>query len=153
MPIDLQASLPAILPRAIAWANARSAGILAAGEPLSASGITIATAVGVSSPEKIRVLTVSALPLPEDPELKEVALATGLLGPGMIGMTLGYGIYVCDGHFSKRLISHECRHVHQYEVAGSIEKFLPLYLQQVALHGFHDAPFEADARAHEISSA
>lgn len=153
MTFDLQSELPSLLPRAVAWAKARSTEILATGEPLSATDITLATAVGVTRPEKIRVLSVSALPLPEDPELKEVALATGLLGPGMIGMTLGYGIYVCDGHFSKRLISHECRHVHQYEVAGSIEKFLPIYLQQSALHGYHNAPFEADARAHEISSA
>lgn len=153
MTFDLQSILPSLLPRAIDWAKVRSAEILATGEPLSATDATLAIAVGVSNPEKIRVLTVSALPLPEDPELKEVALATGLLGPGVIGMTLGYGIYVCDGFFSKRLISHECRHVHQYEVAGSIEKFLPVYLQQIALHGYHDAPFEADARAHEICNA
>lgn len=153
MTFDLQSELPSLLPRTIAWAKARSAEILATGEPLLSTDITLATAVGVSHPEKIRVLSVSALPLPEYPRLKEVALATGLLGPSVIGMTLGYGIYVCDGHVSKRLISHECRHVHQYELAGSIEKFLPLYLQQIALHGYHDAPFEADARAHEITNA
>ncbi len=152
MPIDLQSVLPALLPRAIDWAKTRSNEILRDGEPLSEVGIKLATAVGVSSPEKIRVSAVTALPLPDDPELREVALKTGLLGPEMIGLTLGYGIYVCDGHVSNRLISHECRHVYQYESAGSIEAFLPVYLEQIALYGYHDAPFEKDAREHEINA-
>jgi hypothetical protein len=39
--------------------------------------------------------------------------------------------------------------VHQYEAAGSIAAFLPLYLQQIVLYGYERAPFEVDARAHE----
>ena len=152
MPIDLLSVLPVILPRAIEWANARSSEILAGGKPLNESGLRLATAVGVSDAARIRVCTVSALPLPEDPDLRAVALETGLLGPNMIGLTLGYGIYVCNGHQDHRLISHECRHVHQYEAAGSIENFLPVYLQQIAVHGYHDAPFEVDAREHEINT-
>ncbi len=152
MPIDLLSVLPLVLPRAIEWANARSSEILAGGKPLNESGLRLATAVGVSDATRIRVSTVSALPLPEDPDLRAVALETGLLGPNMIGLTLGYGIYVCDGHQDHRLISHECRHVHQYEAAGSIENFLPVYLQQIVVHGYHDAPFEVDAREHEINT-
>lgn len=152
LPIDLQALLPELLPRAIEWANQRSAEILEHGEPLSASEMKLATAVGVTFPDKIRLSAVSALPLPDDPELRKVALDTGLLGPGMVGLTLGYGIYVCDGYLSHRLISHECRHVYQYETAGSIERFLPVYLQQIAAHGYHDAPYEIDARKHELKS-
>jgi hypothetical protein len=152
MPIDLLSVLPLVLPRAIEWANARSSEILAGGKPLNESGLRLATAVGVTDVARIRVSTVSALPLPEDPDLRAVALETGLLGPNMIGLTLGYGIYICDGHQDHRLISHECRHVQQYEAAGSIENFLPVYLQQIAVHGYHDAPFEVDAREHEINT-
>jgi len=150
MPIDLQSVLPVLLPRAIDWAEARSNEILAIGEPLNATGLKLATAVGVTDVSRIRVSTVAALPLPEDPELREVALESGLLGPGMIGLTLGYGIYVCKGYVDNRLISHECRHVYQYEKAGSIENFLPIYLQQIAEHGYRDAPFEIDAREQEL---
>ena len=152
MPIDLQAVLPVLLPRAIDWANARSNEILASGEALNETGLKLASAVGVTDASQIRLSKVSALPLPDDPELREVALATGLLGPGMIGLTLGYGIYVCNGYLDNRLISHECRHVYQYEAAGSIENFLPVYLQQIAEHGYHDAPFEIDAREHELNA-
>lgn len=152
MPIDLLSVLPLLLPRAIEWANARSSEILAAGEALNATGLKLAAAVGVSDAARIRVSAVSALPLPEDPDLRTVALETGLLGPNMIGLTLGYGIYVCEGHLDNRLISHECRHVFQYEAAGSIEEFLPVYLKQIAVYGYHNAPYEVDAREHEISA-
>lgn len=94
-----------------------------------------------------------SLPLPGDPELKQAALATGLLGPSMIGLTLGHGIYVCHGHGNIRLLSHEFRHVHQYEQAGSIAAFLPAYLQQIVDVGYDKAPFEVDARAHERQHA
>jgi hypothetical protein len=152
MNLDLASILPQLLPKAIEWAETRSGEILSTGRALSEVEISLAQAVGVTKPECIRVSFVPALPLPDDPELRDAALQTGLLGPGMVGLTLGHGIYVCDGHISNRLISHECRHVYQYETAGSIRDYLPLYLQQIVTFGYHEAPFEADARAHEIDA-
>lgn len=153
MPVDLESLLPTLLPRAIEWVKVQSSSILKSGSPLNDLGIRLAQAVGVSHPDRIRVSVVQSLPLPDDPELRYVALETGLLGPEMIGITFGYGIYVCDGQVTNRLISHECRHVHQYEEAGSIDAFLPIYLQQIATVGYHDAPFEIDARQHELDVA
>lgn len=153
MNIDLASILPRLLPDAIEWAETKSDEILSSGVPLSEPEIRLARAVGVTNPERIKVSIVPALPLPDNPELRAVALQTGLLGPGMVGLTLGHGIYVCDGHVSKRSISHECRHVHQYETAGSISNYLPKYLQQIAMFGYHDAPFEKDAREHELDNA
>ncbi len=150
---DLEAILPHLLPSAIQWAEEKSQEIMRTGAPLSELGLCLARSVGVVNPEKIRISTVSSLPLPDDPELRTVALSAGLLGPGMVGLTLGYGIYICDGHFSNRLISHECRHVYQYETAGSIQDFLPLYLQQIAEFGYERAPYEVDARSHEVDVA
>ncbi|MEL7538666.1 MAG: hypothetical protein AAFZ58_14950 [Pseudomonadota bacterium] len=152
MSLDLAAVLPALLPKAIAWAEHRSAEILKNGVELSARESTLAVAVGVKAPERIRIQSVAAIPVPEDAELASVARASGLLGAGTIGLTLGYGIYVCDGHRSTRLISHECRHVYQYEMAGSIGDFLPVYLQQIVDFGYVDAPYEIDARQHEITA-
>ena len=153
MPTDLEAILPTLLPRAIDWVEAQSASILKAGAPLTETETRLARAVGVRQPENIRVSVVDSLPLPDDPELRAVAVETGLLGPGMIGVTFGYGIYVCEGHVDNRLISHECRHVFQYEEAGSIAVFLQIYLQQIVTFGYHDAPFEIDARQNEIETA
>jgi hypothetical protein len=40
--------------------------------------------------------------------------------------------------------------VHQVEAAGSLEGFLVAYLKQIAAVGYDDAPYEVDARAHEL---
>jgi hypothetical protein len=146
---DSAIPLERILPKAIAWAQAREAEILASGAPLSDSGRMLAHLSGVNRPERIRVTEVASIPLPDDPELQQATLAAGLLGPNTIGLTLGYGIYVREGQTTNRLISHECRHVYQYEEAGSIAAFLPQYLEQILTVGYEAAPFEVDARAHE----
>jgi hypothetical protein len=98
------------------------------------------------------VSVVRELPLPTDLELRQAALAAGLLGPGVVGLTLGHAIYICSGHKSARLLSHECRHVHQYERAGSIAAYLPVYLRQIITVGYRNAPFEIDARDHELDA-
>ena len=150
MNFDLRSALPFLLPKAIAWAEGRAAEIASLGSPLDAAGISIAQQVGVARPQLIRTLMVAQLPMPSDPQLEQAATATGLLGPSMIGLTLGHGIYICHGHSSIRLLSHECRHVHQYEQLGSIAAYLPVYLQQIVEFGYRDSPFEIDARDHEI---
>ncbi len=68
----------------------------------------------------------------------------------MIGLTLGYAIFVRVGHVDTRLISHECRPVYQHESHGGIAAFLPVYLAQVVSAGYDSAPFEIDGRNHEI---
>jgi hypothetical protein len=109
--------------------------------------------VGVLHPELIRVKLVDRLPLPEEPMLRQAAIETGLLGPNMVGLTLGYSIFLVHGHDNVRLISHECRHVYQYETLGAIDRFMPVYLQQIVDYGYQSAPLEVDARAHEIQIA
>jgi hypothetical protein len=141
--------LARILPKAIAWAEARSSEILACGVPLSDFNSMRAHLAGVSRPERIRMLEVASIPLPDDPELQAATLAAGLLGPNTVGLTLGYGIYIREGHSNNRLVSHECRHVYQYEEAGSIAAFLAAYLQQILSVGYAAAPLEVDARAYE----
>jgi len=149
MTYDLRSALPLLIPKAIAWAETQSSSIREIGQPLNNSLISVARSVGVMCPELIRVAEVPHLPLPEDPALQQAALATGLLGPYMIGMTFGYGIYICHGQATVRLLSHEFRHTYQYEQAGSIAAFLPAYLEQIVTVGYPNAPFEVDARAHE----
>jgi len=141
--------LPVLLPRILAWANAQEAEILRRGDPLNAAGLTLASRVGVVQPERIRVLMVPAVPAPDDRELRQIAIEQNLIGPNTAGLTLGYGIFIAEGQLTPRLLGHECRHVYQYEVAGSIEAFLPQYLQQVAEFTYDRAPYEVDARAWE----
>lgn len=147
---NLAVLLPQVVPAAINWAEEQERQALLTGAKLTPQGIADARAVGVLAPERIRVVIAPTLPLPEDPWLRNVALSASLLGPGFTGLTLGYAIFIVQGHLVRRLLTHECRHVHQYEVAGSITAFLPAYLQQIATVGYNAAPFEVDAREHEI---
>lgn len=144
--IDLMPILPRLLPKAVDWAERQQAVILSTGIPLTQEQAEIASAVGVDQPEKIRIKVVEKLPLPEDPELAEVARQTGLLGPNITGLTLFYGIFICrrdDGN--RNLIAHECRHVYQYEQYRSMSEFLQEYLRQIITVGYLKAPLEQDA--------
>ncbi len=151
--MDLQAALPLLLPKAIAWAEDQAARVGSLGRALTRRELELAREVAVTQPERVRVALVDALPMPEDPALRAAALETGLLGPGMVGLTLGHSVFICMGHETVRTLSHEFRHVYQYEQAGSIRDFLPGYLQQIVQFGYADAPLERDACAHERTDA
>lgn len=152
MPFDLGSELPHLLAPAVAWAQAQSELAQQTGSPLDAPGLALASRVGVRHSERIRTLLVDALPLPEEPKLLQAALAAGLLGPANVAMTLGYSIFIVRGSNTAQLLSHECRHVAQFEGYGSIASYLPIYLQQLVVFGYFNAPLERDARAYEIES-
>lgn len=152
MNFDLSSALPELTPNAIAWAEAQSGNATKIGRALTEPFLGIARRVGVAFPERIRLLEVPRLPLPHDPLLRRATLATGMLGPRAAGLTLGYAVLLRSGFgHDLRLLSHEFRHVYQYEQAGSIAAFLSAYLQQIVAVGYDNAPLEADARAHELS--
>lgn len=111
----------------------------------------IASQVAVANPARIHILEVDIFPKPENPKLKELAAHLGLLTEHTAGLTLGHAILIKRGLFSNRLLSHECRHVYQYEQAGSINHFLTSYLTSLLKHGYVDCPYEQDARQHEIT--
>lgn len=147
--MDLEAALPLLLPKAIAWAEDQAARVASSGRTLTERELELSRGVGVARPERIRVAIVDALPMPEDPTLRAAALQTRLLGPEMVGLTLGYSVFIRRGYETVRVLSHEFRHVHQYERAGSIAAFLPGYLQQIVQFGYENAPLEHDACSHE----
>lgn len=147
--LDLASVLARLLPRAVEWAESQSASIQETGIALDAPRTQLARYVGVQHPERIRLKYVGAIPLPDDDELRQAAVQAGLLGTGTIGLALGYGIYLVEGRVSEPLIRHECRHVHQYEEAGSLQVFLARYIPEVLKFGYFDAPLEKDAREYE----
>ena len=147
--INLAAALPRLLPLAIPWVQSQEANALATGRPLTVTELALANAVGVRNASRVRIKLVNQLPKPTHPELRVAAEQTGLLGPNTAGVTFGYAVFIRHGFDTNRLVSHELRHVHQYEAAGSIAAFLPVYLAQIVSVGYEQAPFELDARRHE----
>jgi len=149
---DLLNRLAELLPSAIAWAQREAASGANVGRPLTQPEVGLARRVGVAHPERVHVAIVSALPMPDTPALREAAAQVGMFGPMMAGLTLGHTVFIRRGDESVRLLSHELRHVHQYEQGGSIADFLPVYLAQVVQQGYENAPFELDAAAHETNA-
>ena len=148
----LRELLPQLVPLAVEWAEEVSRRAAADGAPLDEEGARIARQVGVISPERVRIACPGSMPFPEHPMLRAAAIQTGMLGPAMAGLTLGHTIILRPGSRAVRLLSHELRHVAQYEAAGSIAAFLPAYLAQIVHFGYDDAPYEVDARSHEIGT-
>ena len=151
--IDLKSRLPVLLPRAIDWAEAEATRVLATGAPLTETEQAIARALGVAYPGQVRIELVDAMPTPADPMLQAAIRQTAMLGPETRGLTLGHAIFMRRDAQSVRLLSHELRHVYQYEQAGSIGAFLAVYLTELLEFGYRDAPLEVDARAHELTDA
>lgn len=150
--LNLAAELPRLLPAVVAWAKAQEAEILATGRSLTALEVPLAAIVGVRDVDKVRIKFVHQLPKPQRQDLRAAADQTGLFGPNMVGMTFGHGIYIRQGSLSNRLVSHELRHVYQYEAAGSVAAFLATYLQQIVTVGYANSPLEQDAKAHECDA-
>jgi hypothetical protein len=150
--MDLLYQLQILLPLAIKWAEDHSEKIQSEGIPLTQQQIEIAKKVGVSNPEKVKILEVDKIPLPENEQLNEAATQIGFLSEAMKGLTLGHSIYICNSYKTAQLLSHELRHVYQYEAFGSIPEFLVEYLKQIVLVGYENSLLEQDAKKHEISS-
>jgi hypothetical protein len=142
---------PLLILQATRWAQAQQEIILQQGQPLNEFGVGLASKVGVAHPERIRILYVEELPAPVEEPIRSFAINGGLIGPNMIGMALGYGVFAVQSKADTRLFSHEFRHVAQYEKLGGIDEFIPTYMDQIFTYGYARAPLEEDARKHEVS--
>jgi hypothetical protein len=146
------ALLVKLLPRVIAWAEVQERQILERGVELSAREIQVARAAGVRQPERVRLLRVADIPLPEEKDLQQVARGFGFISQLTDGLTLGYGVFVRQIRSKDpTLVAHELMHVAQYEHHGSIAAFLLQYLSDLNKYGYDAAPLEREAVAFEKS--
>lgn len=135
-----------LLPLAATWAEQQETHILEIGLPLSAAELSDAQEVGVAHPERVRLLSVPAIPIPQHSVLRAVAEVTQLIGPFTAGLTLRYGIYVrSDFAGNRHLVAHELVHTAQYERLGGFLPFLRQYLHECLTIGYPDAPMEQEA--------
>ncbi len=135
-----------LLPLAVAWAKQQESYILQNGILLTPSQLSDARLVSVINPEKVRLLNINQIPLPDEPSLRTVAQVTGLITEDTIGLTLRYGVFIRKDFWNNRkIVVHELVHVAQYERLGSIDKFLQKYLQECISVGYPQAPMEQEA--------
>lgn len=137
---------------AVHWVEQQQQIICKQGRLLTAYEQQLAALVGVANPAFVYLYEVPSILRPEEPELAALCEQFGFLTKDTIGLTLGYGIYIKQGYRSSRLLSHELRHVYQYEQAGSAEAFLSRYIAEIMQFGYVNAPYEIDARSHELDT-
>ena len=135
-----------LLPLACAWAVEQESVILRDGVPLSPAQIADAESIGVEHPEKVRLLKVARIPIPENPALRDAANAIHLISPRTGGLALRYGIFIrADCWDDRRLVFHELVHTLQYEKLGGFQEFLRQYLYECITIGYPAAPMEQEA--------
>lgn len=138
--------LKVLLPLACAWAEEQERIILRDGVPLSAAQTADARLIGVACPEKVRLLKVTRISLPENPALRDAAHDLHLISHQTAGLCLRYGIFVwADCWDDRRLVFHELVHSMQYERLGGIQAFLQHYLYECITIGYPAAPMEQEA--------
>jgi Domain of unknown function (DUF4157) len=132
------------------WVRRREAEILRGGDPLDTMQLSLARAVGVAAPERVRVIAAAFVPMPLPSSARRLAERLGWLSPHLAGMTLGCGIVLRgDCRDNRQLLAHELAHVAQYERFASHWGFLRRYLRECAWPGYPRGPLEAEARRAE----
>jgi hypothetical protein len=135
-----------LLPLACVWAEEQEQIILRDGVPLTSDQIADAVTIGVSHPEKVRLLKVRPIPVPTHPALRAAAEATNLISPQTAGLTVRYGIFIrADCWTDRKLVFHELVHTLQYERLGGFQPFLQQYLMECITIGYPEAPMEQEA--------
>ena len=138
--------LEVLLPIAALWVNREEKKILRLGIPLSADGLLDAVRMGVTDPEKIRLMRVNHIPWLNGRLMRLLSHAMPSVSANTVGLCLRYGIYVRHRYWgSRHLIAHECVHTGQYERSGSISGFLRTYFTECLEFGYPDAPLEQEA--------
>jgi hypothetical protein len=132
----------ALLPGSVGVSPASSP----AGLALTQSQLADARSVGVQHPERVRLLQVPQIPMPQHPLLRKVCDETGAIGPRTQGLCVRYGILIRADHWLQReIVVHELVHTAQYERLGGIEQFLERYLHECFTVGYPNGEMEQEA--------
>ncbi len=118
-----------LVPRALAWAKSQEDLILKFGSPLSPAQAQDAERAGVQEIERVRVLVVDRIPMPEDDELADAARRSHIITEASQGIAVGHGIVIRASSWQDRtLLVHCLVHVAQCERSGGLDSFVKEYL-------------------------
>jgi hypothetical protein len=136
----------AMLSLASAWVEELEKDALRQGIPLDKSLAQDAHAAGVAHPERVRLLPVPQVPMPEHPALLAICETTKAITPRTWAMSARYGILVRADRWGQReVVVHELVHTSQYERLGGVRPFLERYLQECLGVGYPQNPMEQEA--------
>ena len=101
--------LPALFPHVVSWISCLEKQAQESGRALTPIEFNLAQHIGVAHPEEVRILSVSGIPLPAHPRVKQLARRVGLLNADTAGLTAGYGLIVRRDCDKVRLITSRIR--------------------------------------------
>src|ERR1043166_7041438 len=81
-----------LLPRAYEWAKKQEEFVLARGTPLGPRHTADARLAGVQDCDRVRMLVVDRIPLPEDPDLARASRRMGIITEDTRCMGFGYAL-------------------------------------------------------------
>lgn len=139
-----------LFPLAVQWVKLQEKLICSRGVPLSKQQMVDAVCLGIRHPQRVRILVLSSVPFPLDPELQQAVVDTGLLANTTKSALFGYGIWLHPDYCASRyLLVSELALLARSEELGGVEPFLQLYLEQCVTHGVEACPLEL--AAHETA--
>lgn len=138
--------LPGLLPLAAWWVAFHERRILHQGVPLSPEGLRDAALMGVTYPEKVRLMEVERIPWLNGWVVILLSRILPAVSCHTVGLSLRYGIYIRSKYWGNRhLVAHECVHTGQYERHAHIAGFLRAYFTECIEFGYPEAPMEQEA--------
>ena len=118
-----------LLPLASQWAKRQESDILEHGVSLTRDQTADALRAGVREPNRVRILVVDRIPLPDNEELAEAARQARIITDSSRGVAIGHGIIIrADSWQNRELLLHQLVHVAQCERSGGLENFVSTYL-------------------------
>ncbi|MEM7013371.1 MAG: hypothetical protein AAF585_18020 [Verrucomicrobiota bacterium] len=142
----LRAARPMLIPFATHWANRQQSLALEKGVALTERESVTAQMLGVENVDRIRLMQVDRIPMPDGPLLGTAARAAGFVSDHTSGLSLGYAIFIrSDVWRDAHIIAHECVHTSQFERLGGMRRYLGEYLREVLTVGYVQAPMEVEA--------
>lgn len=118
-----------LLPLAYQWAKAQEEFVLAEGTPLGQQHMVDARRAGVVDCERIRVLLVEKIPVPESGELAEAAQLTRIITSDTRCVGIGHAIMMrAEAWGDRELLVHNLVHIAQCERSGGLEQWVQKYL-------------------------
>lgn len=127
------------------WAELLQNKILHEGKSISDENIYMAKVAGIDKIERVRILKVDKINLPDIQLINDLKRANKLDAFATAGMAIGYGILL-DKRAENKVLIHEFRHVAQYELFGDLKQFSLVYLRELIKFGYGHGPFEIDAK-------
>ena len=146
-----------LLPAAYEWAKAQEELVLAHGTSLSPQQMADARRAGVRDCERVRVLVVDRIPLPESGELAEAARRTRIITEETRCVGFGHALLIrAEAWGDRELLVHNLVHIAQCERSGGLEQWVQQYLfDRQTSASFTLGALEEEARrvAREICAA